>query len=84
MFLAKTSDPQRALRNLLDRDAMFTDWLHKETTRLALPVITVDTTLTEDDLAELVAEAFGLSQRDESADARRDDRRPVRHLLASE
>ncbi len=48
----------RALRNLLERDRMFTGRLHEETTRLELPIIEVDTMMTEDDLAERVAEAF--------------------------
>ncbi|HEX8180805.1 MAG TPA: hypothetical protein VF525_14745 [Pyrinomonadaceae bacterium] len=59
-FLAKTSDPERALRNLLERDRMFTDILRAETTRLALPAIEVDTTTTEDDLAGRVTAVFGL------------------------
>ena len=41
-FLAKTSDPERALRNLLERDRMFTDILRDETARLELPAIEVD------------------------------------------
>lgn len=56
----KTSDPERALRNLLERDRMFTERLHEETERLELRVIEVDITMTEDDLAERVTEAFGL------------------------
>jgi hypothetical protein len=56
----KTSDPQTALRNLLTRDRMFTEHLHEETKHLQLHVIEVDTTMTEDDLAERVTEAFGL------------------------
>jgi 2-phosphoglycerate kinase len=56
----KTSDPQRALRNLLERDEMFTERLHEEAKRLELHVIEVDTTMAEDDLAERVTEAFGL------------------------
>jgi 2-phosphoglycerate kinase len=55
----KTSDPQRALYNLLERDRMFTDRVHEEARRLELQVIDVDTTMTEDDLAERVTEAFG-------------------------
>ena len=57
-FLQNTSNPERALRNLLERDRMFTGRLHEETTRLELPIIEVDTMMTEDDLAERVAEAF--------------------------
>lgn len=56
----KTSDPERALRNLLERDRMFTVRLDDETHRLDLRGIKVDTTMTEDDLVERVTEAFGL------------------------
>ena len=56
----QTSDPERALCNLLERDRMFTARLFEEAKRLELRVIEVDTTMTEDDLAERVTEAFGL------------------------
>jgi hypothetical protein len=56
----KTSDPDRALRNLLERDRMFTERLHAETGRLGLRAIDVDTAMTEDDLARRVTGAFGL------------------------
>ena len=59
-FLAKTTDPERALRNLLERDRMFTDFLREETARLGLPAIEVDTTTTEDDLTQRVTDVFGL------------------------
>jgi hypothetical protein len=59
-FLAKTADPERALRNLLERDRMFTDILREETARLGLPAIEVDNTMTDDELAGRVTEAFGL------------------------
>lgn len=59
-FLARTSDPERALHNLLERDRMFTEILREDTTRLELPVIDVDTTTTEDDLARRVTEVFQL------------------------
>lgn len=59
-FIAKTGDPERALRNLLERDAMFTHHLHEETQRLGLNTIEVDPTMTVDELAGRVAEAFGL------------------------
>lgn len=52
--------PEKALRNLLERDRMFTEHLHEETKRLNLRAIEVDTTMTKDDLASRVAEAFGL------------------------
>lgn len=56
----RTSVPERALRNLLERDRMFTERLSAETKRLELPVIEVDTTMTEDELIERVTRAFGL------------------------
>lgn len=57
-FLARTRDPERALRNLRERDRMFTDLLREETVRLELPAIEVDTTMTEDDLARRVTEVL--------------------------
>ena len=59
-FLAKTSDPDKALRNLLERDRMFTDLLCEETTRLGLPVIDVETTTSEDELTRRVKDVFRL------------------------
>lgn len=59
-FLAKTSDPERALHNLLERDRMFTDLLREETMRLCLSTVDVDTTTTEDDLTRRVKDVFGL------------------------
>jgi cytidylate kinase len=56
----KTTDPEKALRNLQERDRMFTDRLYKETKRLELRAIEIDTTMTEEDLATRVAGAFGL------------------------
>ncbi len=55
-FLDATSDPERARRNLLERDRMFTDRLRAETARLRLPAVEVDTTMTEDDLTARVRE----------------------------
>jgi 2-phosphoglycerate kinase len=59
-FLARTSDPERASRNLLERDRMFTDVLREEAERLAVPAIEVDAATTEEDLARRVTELFGL------------------------
>jgi hypothetical protein len=56
----KTSDPERALSNLLERDRMFTERLRVETGRLGLRAIDVDSAMTEDGLVELVRGAFGL------------------------
>jgi hypothetical protein len=59
-FVAKTGDPQRALRNLLRRDALFTDRLTEEIRHLGLPGIRVDSTVTEEGLARRVSAMFGL------------------------
>jgi 2-phosphoglycerate kinase len=56
----KTSDPGAALRNLLERDRMFTDRLRGDAERIGLRVIEVGIAMTEDDLAERVARALGL------------------------
>jgi adenylate kinase family enzyme len=57
---SRRSTPERALRNLLDRDAMFTHRLYEEAKLLELNTIEVDPTMTVDDLARLVREPFGL------------------------
>jgi hypothetical protein len=59
-FLARTSDPERALRNLLERDQMFTARLRIEAKQVGVDAIEVDTTLTEDALADAVTKRFGL------------------------
>jgi 2-phosphoglycerate kinase len=56
----KTSSPERALRNLLERDRMFTERLREETRRLGLPAIEVDTAINEDELTDQVMRSFGL------------------------
>jgi 2-phosphoglycerate kinase len=56
----RTSNPEKALHNLLERDRMFTDWLRQEAHGLGLPVIEISTPMTEDDLAGRLTEAFGL------------------------
>jgi adenylate kinase family enzyme len=57
----QTTDPETALRKLLDRDHRFTERLTRETELLGLPVIEVDGTVGEDDLVDQVAAAFRLS-----------------------
>lgn len=56
----QTTDPARALRNLLARDQLFTDRLREETTGLGLAAVEVTTTMTEDDAILRVAAAFRL------------------------
>lgn len=57
----KTSDPDKALQNLLERDAMFTERLSTETEELGLPSIDVDESMTEDDLYQRVKSLFKLT-----------------------
>jgi 2-phosphoglycerate kinase len=56
----KTSDPRKALANLLERDRLFTERLSAEATRLELPVIEVGITMTEAELADRAAAALSL------------------------
>jgi hypothetical protein len=55
----KTSNPERALQNLLVRDGLFTDRLRNQTKRARLPAIEVDTSVTEAALVGQVAKQFG-------------------------
>ena len=55
MIPNRTSDPARALENLLARDALFTERLRAETAELGLEAVEVDGRLDADGLAELVA-----------------------------
>lgn len=63
-IVGKTSDPERALRNLLERDRLFTERLRAETRRLGLPAVDVDTSTSERELTGRVAAAFGLGTDD--------------------
>ena len=58
----RTSDPAKALHNLLERDRMFTERLYAETRRLDMRIIEVDTTMTEDVLGQRVTSAFGFGR----------------------
>jgi hypothetical protein len=56
----RTSDPERALVNLLDRDDMFTERLRAQTKDLGLNTIEIDTGLDEDELDRRITALFGL------------------------
>lgn len=56
----KTSDPRRALDNLLRRDQMFTERLRRQATEAGVPLIEVDGSLPEDTLEAHVARQFAL------------------------
>jgi len=57
-FIWKTSDPERAGRNIAERDHAFVRRLDDEVTRLGLHAIEADTAMTEDALARRVARVF--------------------------
>ncbi len=56
----RTSDPPRALENLLERDRLFTDLLRGDVARLGLQSLEVDVDRGEQDLEQRVAAALGL------------------------
>lgn len=56
----KTSDPQRALSNLLARDQRFTDEVRDQAAALHLPVIEVDGALSIEALTQRVADCLSL------------------------
>lgn len=64
-----TSDPERAQRNLLERDRMFTDHLSAETKRLGMPFIEIDTAMSEDELYERTSKTIFGGGRGSSAGA---------------
>ena len=57
---ARTSNPERALSNVLERDRLFTAYLRDAATKTGVPVIGVDTRMTESVLEHRVATLFGL------------------------
>ncbi len=58
----KTSNPERALSNLLVRDHLFTEQIAREATALRLRVIEVDGTVSIDEMVTRVADYFALSE----------------------
>jgi hypothetical protein len=61
----KTSHPERALSNLLERDRLFTGRLRDMAEAAGVPVILMDGSLTEDVLESRVATQLGLRWRPE-------------------
>jgi cytidylate kinase len=59
-FVHRTSDPERAGRNIAERDRYFVERLRIETRELGLQAITVDAA-DEDESVDRVAEHFGLA-----------------------
>lgn len=56
----KTSQPERALENLLTRDALFTEQLRRATAAEGVATLAVDGSRTEDELFDAVVAHFGL------------------------
>jgi len=56
----KTSRPEKALENLLTRDALFTDRVQTEAASSNCPVIVIDGSANEDEMVSRVAEHFKL------------------------
>lgn len=56
----RTSDPELALANLLDRDRMFTDQLRGSLHTVGLPAVEVDTTVPLETVVARVADTLGL------------------------
>lgn len=55
----KTSNPDVALANLLERDRLFTEQLRDEVGSLGLPAVEVDSGVTTEDLMSRVRHALG-------------------------
>ena len=62
----RTSDPERALQNILTRDRLFTEDVAREASARGLPVIHVDLGMTVDHVIGRVSDGFGLTWRSES------------------
>ena len=67
----RTSEPERALANLLTRDELFSSEMAREAAALHLPVIEVETGMAVEDLVERVGAALALGSRVASLGSRR-------------
>lgn len=61
----QTADPDKALRNLLECDRMFTERLGKDTKQLGLRTVTAEMSIREDAVAKQIIDWFGLSAKDD-------------------
>jgi 2-phosphoglycerate kinase len=59
-FWMRTTDPEQALANLLERDRIFSDKVARETERNGLEALSVDGTRSVESLAAELASRFGL------------------------
>jgi 2-phosphoglycerate kinase len=59
-FWTRTTDPDRAFINLLERDRIFTDKIEGDAARNSLGVLYVDSTCTVESMAQELAARFGL------------------------
>lgn len=61
-FPSKTSNPNMAMKNLLQRDGIFTNWLEEQVTKYKLRSVTVDENTTQNILLAQVADLFNLKE----------------------
>lgn len=61
-FWLRTSDPERAFANLLERDALFTSDVASDAARHGLRTLAVDGTETVEETVQALAEQFGLAR----------------------
>jgi hypothetical protein len=59
-FIDQTTDPERALRNLLARDQLFSELISHAAKMRRLHTINVDASVREDDVTQEVVDWFGL------------------------
>ncbi len=60
-FVDRTSDPDQALANLLERDRLFTEQVRAEVLALGLTSVDIDGSRSIDDVAADLARHFGLA-----------------------
>ncbi len=60
-ILKNCTDPARAFSNWMGRDAGFADRIEESASRLGLPVLRVDGTLSAQEISSIVEHSFGLS-----------------------
>ncbi|MET8983598.1 hypothetical protein ABZX85_49365 [Streptomyces sp. NPDC004539] len=59
-FVGRTGDPERAARNLAERDALFVERLTRETGELGLDTVRVEVGMTEEEVVRRVGGVFGV------------------------
>ena len=65
-IVSQCTDPEQALRNWMDRDVAFADWVREEARRRCLRLLVVDGERTIDENASIVAAHFGFTGKSSS------------------